>query len=70
MGESTQRDNTGNELDDQLVKEAACDKNLQTIYHKISQKFSEKRTNVPGIQKWQSEWDNTNKGALTKPSSR
>ena len=59
-------DKLGNELADQLAKEAACDNNLQTTYHKYPKSAVKRELKCMGLQKWQSEWDNTNKGALTK----
>jgi hypothetical protein len=56
--------NRENELD-QLGKEAACD-NLQIAYHKYPKSEVSSELKCLGLQKWQSEWDNTNKGALTK----
>jgi hypothetical protein len=58
--------NPGNELADQLAKEAACDNSLQTAYHKYPKRAVTSELKCLGLQKWQSEWDNTNKGAITK----
>jgi len=58
--------NPGNELADYLAKEAACDNSLQTSYHKYPKSAVTSKLKCLGLQKWQSEWDNTNKGALTK----
>ena len=55
--------NPGNELADLLAKEAACD-SLQTTYHKYPKSAVTSKLKCLGIQKWQSEWDNTNNGAL------
>ena len=59
-------DNLGNEFADQLAKEVASDNNLQTTYHKYPKSAVKRELKCLGLQKWQSEWDNTNKGALTK----
>ena len=58
--------NHGNELADLLAKEAACDNSLQTTYHKYPKSAVTSELKCLGIQKWQSEWDNTSKGALIK----
>ena len=58
------RDNNhGNELADLLAKEAACDNSLQTTYHKYPKSAVTNELKCLGLQKWQSEWDNTNNGA-------
>jgi len=58
--------NLGNELADQLAKEAACDNSLQTTYHKYPKSAVTSELKCLGLKKRQSEWDNTNKSALTK----
>jgi hypothetical protein len=58
--------NPGNELADQLAKEAACDNSLETTYHKYPKSSVTSELKCLGIKRLQSEWDNTNKGALTK----
>jgi len=50
----------------QLAKEAACDNSPETTYHKHPKSAVTSKLKCLGLQKWQSEWDNTNKGALTK----
>ena len=55
--------NPGNELADLLAKEAACDNSLQTTYHKYPKSAVTSEPKCLGIQKWQSECDNTNNGA-------
>ena len=57
--------NQGNELADQLAKEAACD-NLKITYNKYTKSTVTSELKCLGLQKWQSEWDNTNRGPLTK----
>jgi len=39
---------------------------LQTTYHKYPKSAVKRELKCLGLQKWQSEWDSTNKGALTK----
>jgi hypothetical protein len=58
--------NLGNELANQLAKEVACDNSLQTTYHKYTKSAVKRELKFLWLQKWQSEWDNTNKNALTK----
>jgi hypothetical protein len=58
--------NARNELADLLAKEAACDNNLHTTYHKYPKSAVTSELKSLGIKKWQSEWDNTNNGAVTK----
>ena len=55
-----------NELADLLAKEAASDNSLQTSYNKHPKSAVTSELKCLGIQKWQSEWDNTNNGALIK----
>jgi ribonuclease HI len=58
--------NLGNEIADHLAKKAACDNNLQTTYYKYPKSAVTSELKCLGLQKWQSEWDNTHKGAITK----
>jgi hypothetical protein len=55
--------NHGNELADLLAKEATCDNSLQTTYRKYPKSAVTNDLKCLGIQKWQSEWDNTNNSA-------
>ena len=57
---------SGNELADQLAKEAACDGELNIAYNKYPRSAVISELKELGLQKWQSEWDSSNKGALTK----
>jgi len=57
--------NPGNELADQMAKEAACDNRLQTTYQKYPEGVVTSELKCLGLQKWQNEWDNTSKVALT-----
>jgi hypothetical protein len=54
------------ELADQLAKEAGCDRELDITYNKYPQSAVNSELEELGLQKWQSEWDSSNKGALTK----
>ena len=58
--------NPRNELANLLAKESAGDKSLQLSYHKYPKSAVTNELKCLGIQKWQSEWDNTNNGAVTK----
>ena len=55
-----------NVLADLLAKEAPCDNSLQTSYIKHPKSAVTSELKCLEIQKWQSEWDNTNNGALIK----
>ena len=57
---------SGNELADQLAKEAACDGELDIAYNKHPKSAVISELKELGLQKWQSEWDSSNKEALTK----
>ena len=56
----------GNELADQLAKEAACDSNLKITYNKYPKSAVTSELKCLELQKWHSEWDSTNIGILTK----
>ena len=58
--------NPRNELADLLAKEAACNNSLQAFNHKYPKSAVTSELKCLGIQKWQSKWDNTNKGAAMK----
>jgi len=47
--------NLGNELADQLAKEAACDNSIETTYHKYPRSAVTSELKCLGLQKWQSE---------------
>ena len=51
---------------DQLVKEAASDNALHITYKKFPKSAVTSELKELGLLKWQSEWDSSNKGALTK----
>jgi len=61
--------NSGNELADQLAKEAACDGELKITYNKYPKSAVISELKELGLQTWQREWDCSNKGALTKTLS-
>jgi hypothetical protein len=58
--------NSGNDLADQLAKEATCDEELDITYNKYPKSAVISELKKLGLQKWQSEWDSSNKEALTK----
>ena len=56
----------GNELADKLAKDAAREPEATISYNKIPKSNIEMELKEAGIQKWQQEWEKTNKGAITK----
>ena len=56
----------GNELADQLAKEAATSRDINEGYKRIPKSTVLSELNDHSATKWQSEWDNTTKGAITK----
>jgi hypothetical protein len=56
--------NYGNELADGLAKEAT--KNKETIYKKIPKRQIVQQVKQQSIGKWQSQWEQTTKGRITK----
>ena len=57
--------NHGNELADQLAKEAAASIENET-YRKIPKSTVIRELNEGSLIQWQSEWDKTTKGQITK----
>jgi hypothetical protein len=55
----------GNELADELVKEAAASNEDET-YKKILKSTAIRELNESSLIEWQSEWDKTTKGQITK----
>jgi hypothetical protein len=49
-----------------LAKEAACDGELDITYNKYPKSAVKRDLREQGLQKWQREWDISNKGTLTK----
>jgi len=58
----------GNEMADQLAKEAANNKNIEESYTKIPKSVIINELKENSVKQWQSEWENTTKGAITKLS--
>jgi hypothetical protein len=56
--------NYGNELADKLAKEAT--KNREIIYNKIPKSQIVQRAKQQSIEKWQTQWEQTTKGLITK----
>jgi ribonuclease HI len=59
-------DNYGNELADQLAKEAASRSETEIVYNKIPKSAVIRELNEEGVQEWQRERDASAKGAITK----
>ena len=57
---------SGNETADQLAKEAANNKNIEESYTEIPKSAILNELKENSIKQWQSEWENTTKGATTK----
>jgi hypothetical protein len=49
-----------------MAQEAACNGELDITYNKYPKSAVISELKELGLQKWQSEWDSTNKGTLTK----
>jgi len=56
----------GNELADQLAKEAATNNGIIECYNKIPKSTVKSEFSENSVKMWQSEWDSTVKGAITK----
>jgi hypothetical protein len=56
----------GNELADQIAKEAAIIRDINERYKRIPKGTLLRELNEHSVKKWQSEWDLTTKGAITK----
>jgi hypothetical protein len=54
----------GNEIADQLAKEAT--QNYYVTYSRIPKSAIKRGTRKESIRKWQSQWVETTKGAITK----
>ena len=59
--------NYGNELADNLVKEAT--KNKEIIYNKIPKSQIVQQVKQQSIEKWQTQWEQTTEGSTTKQFS-
>jgi len=56
----------GNKLADQLAKEAANNRDINECHKKIPKSMVLSELNDHRVTKWQSEWNHTTKGAITK----
>jgi len=56
----------GNRLADELAKEAATNGDIDECYKRIPKSTALSERSVLSVTKWQSEWDRTTKGAITK----
>jgi hypothetical protein len=56
----------GNELADQTAKEAATSTDINECYTRIPKSAVRRELKDHSVTKWQSEWDHTTKGAITK----
>lgn len=56
----------GNELADQLAKEAAVDNSKKAEYNKKPKRTIINEIQEEGLKNWQESWENTNKGATCK----
>jgi hypothetical protein len=56
----------GNELADQLAKSATRKSDIQESFNRISTSILYSELNEVVLQKWQTEWDNCTKAAITK----
>jgi len=65
-GVKAHNNNSGNKVSDQLAKEASCDGVLDIAYNRYTKSAVISELRELGLRKWQSEWDSSNKGALTK----
>jgi hypothetical protein len=58
--------NHGNELADQLAKEAATSREINECYKRIPKSAVLSELSEHSVTKWQGEWDHATKGATTK----
>jgi hypothetical protein len=56
----------GNELADQLAKEAATSREINECYKRIPKSTVLSELSEHSVTKWQVEWDHTAEGAITK----
>jgi hypothetical protein len=55
----------GNELADQLAKEATTSREAEIIHSKIPKNAVITELKEEGVEEWQCEWDASTKGAIT-----
>jgi len=56
----------GNELADQLAKEAAANTDIPTCYNRVPKSVVKSELKAKSVERWQSEWNKTTKGKITK----
>jgi ribonuclease HI len=56
----------GNELVDQLAKEAATSRVINVCYKRITKSTVSRELNDLSVTKWQSEWNKITKGTIAK----
>ena len=56
----------GKELTDQTAKEAATSRDINECYKRITKSTGLSEISEHSVTKWQGEWDQTTKGAITK----
>jgi hypothetical protein len=56
----------GNELADQLAKEAASSRTIDECYTRLPKSAVLCDLNEQSVKHWQNEWDSSSKGAITK----
>ena len=56
----------GNELADQLAKEAAANTGIPTCYNRVPKSVVKSELKAKSVARWQSEWNKTTKGKITK----
>jgi len=56
----------GNELDDKLAKAAACNRDTTVSFNRIPKITLYSEIEEEAAQKWQKEWENCTKAAITK----
>jgi len=56
----------GNEMEDQLAKEAANNKNIEECYNKKPKSAALCELKEQSVRHWQNEWERASKGAITK----
>jgi hypothetical protein len=56
----------GNEIADQLAKEAASNRNIDECYTSIPNSAVLSDLNEQSVNQWQNEWESSSKGAITR----
>jgi hypothetical protein len=56
----------GNELADQLAKEASRSRFIEECYNRVPKSTVSSELKEQSLKQWQNEWERTTKGAITK----